>query len=98
MSMSESKQAYYEKLVYNELMTRELVNYDRVLAKSETLDALSDRQKDRTVSAYSDYNVLKKAFIVVIDLLKLVEGAREAIKQDRFADYKREFYQKYYGK
>lgn len=26
MSMSESKQAYYEKLVYNELMTRELVN------------------------------------------------------------------------
>ena len=72
--MSESKQAYYEKLVYNELMTRELVNYDRVLAKSETLDALSDRQKDRTVSAYSDYNVLKKAFIVVIDLLKLVEG------------------------
>lgn len=31
-------------------------------------------------------------------LLKLVEGAREAIKQDRFADYKREFYQKYYGK
>ena len=72
--MSESKQSYYEKLVYNELMTRELVNYDRVLAKSETLDALSDRQKDRTVSAYSDYNVLKKAFIVVIDLLKLVEG------------------------
>lgn len=72
--MSESKQAYYEKLVYNELMTRELVNYDRVLAKSETLEALSDRQKDRTVSAYSDHNVLKKAFIVVIDLLKLVEG------------------------
>jgi queuine tRNA-ribosyltransferase len=31
-------------------------------------------------------------------LLKLVEGAREAIKQDRFADYKREFYEKYYGK
>ena len=74
MSMSESKQAYYEKLVYNELMTRELVNYDRVLAKSETLEALSDRQKNRTVSAYSDHNVLKKAFIVVIDLLKLVEG------------------------
>ena len=52
MSMSESKQAYYEKLVYNELMTHELVNYDRVLAKSKTLEALSDRQKNRIVSAY----------------------------------------------
>lgn len=31
-------------------------------------------------------------------LLKLVEGAREAIKNDSFADYKREFYQKYYKK
>lgn len=31
-------------------------------------------------------------------LLKLVEGAREAIKQDSFADYKREFYAKYYKK
>lgn len=51
--MNESKQAYYEKLVYNELMTHELVNYDRVLAKSETLEALSDRQKNCTVSAYS---------------------------------------------
>ena len=72
--MSESKQAYYEKLVYNELMTHELVNYDRVLAKSKTLEALSDRHKNCTVSAYSDYPVLKKAFIVVIDLLKLIEG------------------------
>ena len=31
-------------------------------------------------------------------LLKLVEGARAAIKEDRIADYKREFYAKYYGK
>ena len=31
-------------------------------------------------------------------LLKLVEDAREAIKADRFADFKREFYEKYYGK
>ena len=31
-------------------------------------------------------------------LLKLVEGAREAIKQDAFTDYKREFYAKYYKK
>ena len=31
-------------------------------------------------------------------LLKLVEGAREAIKNDSFADFKREFYQKYYKK
>ena len=31
-------------------------------------------------------------------LLKLVEGAREAIKNDSFLDFKREFYQKYYQK
>lgn len=31
-------------------------------------------------------------------LLKLVEGAREAIKNDSFADYKHEFYAKYYKK
>ena len=31
-------------------------------------------------------------------LLKLVEGARQAIKEDRFADYKQQFYQKYYHK
>ncbi len=31
-------------------------------------------------------------------LLKLVEGARQAIKEDRFADYKQQFYQKYYNK
>ena len=31
-------------------------------------------------------------------LLKLVKGAREAIKKDSFADYKREFYEKYYKK
>lgn len=31
-------------------------------------------------------------------LLKLVAGARDAIMQDRFADYKREFYAKYYKK
>ena len=31
-------------------------------------------------------------------LLRLVEGAREAIKNDSFLDYKREFYQKYYQK
>ena len=31
-------------------------------------------------------------------LLKLAEGAREAIKRDRFAEYKRQFYSEYYGK
>lgn len=31
-------------------------------------------------------------------LLKLVEGAREAIKSDSFAEYKRQFYAKYYAK
>ncbi|MBQ8505751.1 MAG: tRNA guanosine(34) transglycosylase Tgt, partial [Clostridia bacterium] len=29
-------------------------------------------------------------------LLNLVKGAREAIKNDSFADFKREFYEKYY--
>lgn len=72
--MSESKQAYYEKLVYNELMTRELVTYDRVMAKSETPEAISDRQDDCRISKYSDYNVLKKAFLEVMDLIGLMEG------------------------
>ena len=31
-------------------------------------------------------------------LLKLVEGAREAIKNDSFREFKQEFYQKYYSK
>ena len=31
-------------------------------------------------------------------LLKLVEGAREAIKNESFSDFKRSFYEKYYGK
>lgn len=35
--MSESKQTYYEKLVYEALMTRELVTYDRVMAKMKRL-------------------------------------------------------------
>lgn len=31
-------------------------------------------------------------------LLKLVKDARKAIFEDRFADFKQEFYAKYYGK
>lgn len=72
--MSESKQTYYEKLVYEALMTRELVTYDRVMAKSETPNTISDRQKNRSLSDYSDYNILKKAFSEILDLVKLMEG------------------------
>lgn len=72
--MSESKQTYYEKLVYEALMTRELVTYDRVMAKSETPKTISDRKKNCSLSVYSDYNILKKAFSEILDLLKLMEG------------------------
>jgi len=72
--MNESKQAYYEKLVYDELMTRELVTYNRVMAKSETLETKSDRLQNCSLSDYFDYNVLKKAFSEILDLVKLMEG------------------------
>lgn len=72
--MGESKQAYYEKLVYDELMTRELVTYDKVMAKSETPETVSDKLKNCSLSGYSDYNVLKKAFSEILDLIKLMEG------------------------
>ena len=45
--MSESKQTYYEKLVYEALMTRELVTYDRVMAKSETPNTISTPIRDK---------------------------------------------------
>lgn len=79
--MVESKQAYYERLVYEELMTRELVTYDRVMAKSDTPEAIADRQRHCTISAYSDHNVLKKAFSAVLELLHLMEGDDCIIKE-----------------
>lgn len=72
--MSESKQTYYEKLVYEALMTRELVTYYRVMAKSETPNTISDRQKKRSLSDYYDYNILKKAFTEILGLVKMMEG------------------------
>lgn len=77
--MSESKQAYYEKLIYNELMTRELATYETVMAKSETPEAISDRQNNCNISNYSDYNVLKKAFAGILDLVKLMEGKNSVV-------------------
>ena len=44
------------------------------MAKSETPNTISDRQKNRSLSDYSDYNVLKKAFTEILDLVKLMEG------------------------
>lgn len=72
--MNKSKQEYYKEIVYKELMTRDLVTYDRVMAKSETPETIYDRQQNRSLSDYSDYNVLKKAFSEILDLVKLVEG------------------------
>ncbi len=79
--MSESKQAYYGKLIYEELMTREWVTYERVMAKSETLETISDRQQNCSLSVYTDYNVLKKAFTEILDLVKLMEGESCIIKE-----------------
>ncbi|MBF1045872.1 MAG: tRNA guanosine(34) transglycosylase Tgt, partial [Peptostreptococcus sp.] len=31
-------------------------------------------------------------------LLKMMENVREAIKEDRLLDYKKDFFEKYYGK
>ena len=78
--MKDSKQAYYEKLVTNALMTREWVTYEHVMSSSETDEAKADRFKKSNLSAYTDYNVLKKAFAEVLNSFKLIETDSIVVK------------------